>query len=51
MGRVKENLWWLWLVETVETESWDAFIIGFDPASIDALMISVLDRSDGEQYT
>jgi hypothetical protein len=51
MGRVKENLWWLWLVETVETESWDAFIIGVDPASIDALMISVLDRSDGEQYT
>ena len=37
--------------ESVEIGSWEAFIIGFDSASIDALMISVLDCSGWEQYT
>jgi hypothetical protein len=37
--------------ESVEAGSWEVFIIGLDSASIDALMISVLDCSDGKQYT
>lgn len=37
--------------ESVETGSWEVFILGFDSASIDTLTISVLDCSDGEQYT
>jgi hypothetical protein len=35
--------------ESVETGSWETFIIGFDSASIDALMISVLDCVAGQK--
>ena len=49
-GTVKENLWWLWLIMRAWRQgSWEAFIIGFDSASIDALMISVLDSIHKEE--